>query len=428
MKTMVLRQESRSWTLHRLGATKPSCIVQRADIDPCGQQLAFSTYCTLPNDPRDDVVRLTSISWYSIVDIGGRRLLLTGPHSPTVEQRVQDEVVGWSPDGLLLKRTRLTHAGTKMKKPDDPVEYAKLAGAEVSLLLVSHEGREQTLRSYVVHDPIGGLPPDFLLSNFTLCPTGDCVLFTEFKPVFRNHSRALSHGIQSVVVDETASKHVVHRVDVRSGHEQTLAEITGAWRCQSIYYDCKRRVIRAIASIRKGTNAYLGMLQSGSSSEKTLKTVRLEENAAWGSLSPDGKMIAFVNGDGASDVSKVRVLRWDGSPQLAREVSVPGWRRKVTWSRDSGRMVLWYSVWFHDEKGRKFQRLYEGFRFWVADASGTDVRPIGPLWSGFLEITWDRQNRGIYVIANGVLGYLDISTGRVERLCEVPTDWNQIRE
>lgn len=421
-----------SWTKRRLGDTPPACFVLNpyVDVDRSGQWLAFSVSRSLGATGHSETVQLPSISWYAIVDVSAGKLAATGPHSQEPKQQVQDRVIGWSSSHLIVKRSRLIHAGAaRLSGAGQPVQ---VADDEVSILLVSHNGQERVLHSFVCRsDARLPLPPpcsEYMLGHFTLCRNGDCLVFTRFVPAFREQPHPVLPQRRMIALDETKCRDAIHVVRLTTGRAQMLCETPAGWGCEDVWFDCSSGKVQAIVSSARDGNKVLGVAVKAAQTPATLKLLRTFKKAFWGEISPDGSAIAFVNGSGSQDTSTVQILRPASRPNLPRRIVIPGWRRKITWSRDSRQFALWYSVWFHDKLGRKYQRLYQGYRIWVVDATSGDARAVGPEWSGDIALAWSRRNEGLFIIANGTLGYMDVKTGHLRRIWEFPQEWREAAE
>lgn len=414
------------WTKRRPGDIQLSCFAlnDHIDVDSRDRWLAFSVYRSLSSTDEGSIVQLPFISWYAIVDVSSGALVVTGPHSQEPTQQVVDHIIGWSPSHLVVKRSRLIHAGEDRSAS---AEQSPESADEVSIVLVSLRGEERVLHSFVCRsDHRLPLPPPcskWMLGNFTLCRNGDCVVFTRFVPVFREQANPIFPQRRIVSPDGTKSRDAIHVVDLATGRERILGETPAGWRCRDIWYDCSSGKMRAVVSSRRGDNEVLGVAVKDSKTPSALKLLQTFERVHYGQLSPDGSAVALVNGDGDKDNSVLKIIRLTPRPNLLREIVIPGWRRRVIWSRDSRRLALWYNVWFHDRLGRKYQRMYEGYRIWVVDQTGANARSLAPEWAGLIALTWSRRNEGLFVVANGTLGYLDVRRGNLRRIWEFPQEW-----
>lgn len=417
-------QRDGSWTKRRIGDTL-SVLSHHIDVDRSGRWLAFSVYRSLATSGQAGTVQLPSISWYAIVDVCSGKLAVTGPHSQESGQRVMDRVIGWSPSHLVVKRSRLIRAGEALTThAEQPIKSAE---DEVSIVLVSPQGEERVLHSFVCHsDHRLPLPPpcsEYVLGNFTLCRDGNCLVFTRFVPVFREQANPVLPRRRIVAMDETKCRDAIHVINLATGKERILGETPAGWRCENVWYDCSSGKVQAVVSSPRGSNKVLGVAVKDAKMPATLRLLRVFERTFWGQLSPDGSTITLVNGSGSDDTSTVQIVRLNPRPNLLHKLVIPGWRRQVTWSRDSRRFALWYHVWFPDKLGRKYQRMYEGYRIWIVDKTDANARPLAPEWAGSIALTWSRRNEGLFVIANGTLGYLDVVRGSLRRIWEFPKEW-----
>lgn len=389
-------------------------------VDTEGKHVGFSAYTGLPLER--DLVQLPGVTWYSVIDVTSKKLIIAGPRQTAVPQRVQDYVIGWS-HHLIIVRNRLLHAGSPF--PEDVDEHYKVLDREVSVIAVSNKGDEQLIRRYTCpHHP--ALQPVLgasgYLDNFHLCRHRDCLVFTEDKTVFRKEPSLVRKGRWLTVPDVAKSRQVVHRVHLHTGKDEVIGETPNGWRCEHIWYDCQSGRVAAIVSTGKNGERMLGVASSNGGSP--IRVLGLANDARGGKLSPDGKLAVFTNGDAHKDVSTVKIVRANAPSVVLWKGVVPGWRRKSAWSGDSRKVLLWYSIWFHDrEQGRKYQRLYQGYRFWIADIAGKNACAVGPEWAGVLSVTWGPDNKGLFVIANGTLGYLNMSSGKVDFIWAFPAEW-----
>jgi hypothetical protein len=421
-------QAKSSWTLRRMEDGPPRCFAssEGVDVDTEGRHVAFSVIAQTRGSSawRDGVVHLSSISWYAVVDVASGGLVVSGAKSLTARPQTADRVVGWSAN-LVVKRSRLLYAGRELSST--PAEAAKLASDEVSIVLVSKNGVERVLRSFVCEgDPRVPVPPpcsEFLLGNFKLCPHRDCLVFTRFAPAFRKSETG------ETVLDGSRCRDSLHVIDLGTGKERVIGETPTGWRCKDVCYDCRSGNIHAVlASVKRDGTPLLGLARGSARAPTPFRVLRVVEKTFQGWLSPDGSVAALVDGSGEKDTSTVILVPTGDRGKVNRELVVPGWRRRVLWSRDSRKLLLWYHTWFHDPLGRKFQRMHEGYRFWIADNVGAKAYPVGPKWAGNLAITWSRDNKGLFVVANGVLGYLDVQNGGVKRIWEFPEEWYQFAD
>lgn len=424
-----LEQHDDLWTKRRLGDAPLRCSVlsRHIDVDKSDRWLAFSVHRSLATSGHAGAVQLPSISWYAIVDVSSGELVATGPRSLDPRRRVMDRVIGWSPSHLVVKRSRLIHAGeAPTSNAGHPTESAE---DEVSIVLVSPHGEERVLSSFVCRSDHGlSVPPpcsDYVLGNFTLCRGGNCLVFTRLVPVFREQANPALPQRRIMALDETQSREEIFSIDLTTGKERVIGATPAGWRCEDVWYDCSSGKVQAILSSRRGGDKVLGVAAKAAKAPSTLKLLQVFEKAFWGQLSPDGATAVLVNGSGSEDTSAVQMVRIAPRPSLLRKMVVPGWRRRTTWSRDSRWCALWYNVWFHDKLGRKYQRLQKGYRIWVVDATGTNAHPVGTEWAGDMALTWSRRHTGLFVIANGTLGYLNTRTGDLCRIWEFPGDWHE---
>jgi len=85
-------------------------VVSAICADGEGKRVAFSAHASLPL--QRDLVQLPGVTWYAVVDVLSKKLIVSGPRHHEVTQRVEDDVIGWFSHHLVIVRNRLLQAGT----------------------------------------------------------------------------------------------------------------------------------------------------------------------------------------------------------------------------------------------------------------------------------------------------------------------------
>ncbi len=261
---------------------------------------------------------------------------------------------------------------------------------------------------------------------FRLCTHGDCLLFTEDRTVFRREPGHVYPQRLVTVPDFAKSRQVVHRLSLHTGKDEVVGEAPVGWRCEDLWCDCRNGATKAIVSLKRDDKHLTGVA-SRRGALVTMRVLGQVEQAWWGSLSPSGRYAVFVNGDAEKDISTVKIVQADAPTRVIWKDAIPGWRRRAGWSDDSSKIVLWHPIWVHDkEHGRRYQRLYQGYRFRIVDVANRKQHAVEPEWSGWVQVAWHPNSKGLFVLANETLYHLQLDTGKWSFIWAFPSEWRNV--